>query len=449
MLKDVNTALFLLLTVFLSAFSSGNADFIFSGNNIISDEVINDILVNSSETAYDSILTLYANIGFPFAKIIIDSVYDAGDTRIAIMTIIEGKRQTVAGIRNKGNVSSGFIESVTGLKGMVFSESYIRNKLKLLYYYDFIDYMDWGIALLQVNEDSVLLIMEIDQISASSISGILTVELDSMKAEGYINADLISPFGYGRIYRLHYLRANNSMTSVNASAEVPYLFNTPLGLYAYAEYRNLDTLLTNTQISGGLTFSRGNLLLKSGLGRTWLFSIEEDQNEAFMSANAEAGLRSKYSKLTVRYVYGFRDNGYSRLTIAVNNEIVLNGFIEGLNVQGSIFFSDSNTNKYMMMPIGGTETVRGYAENFVYTYHNALINLYSGYRFSRNASAGLFADYALFTYNEQISDHSSIYSFGPYMRFRAGDIKLSIYYGLYDFNDILQGRVHISADLMF
>ena len=138
MLKDVNTALFLLLTVFLSAFSSGNADFIFSGNIIISDEVINDILVNGGDTAYDSILTLYADIGFPFAEIIIDSVYDSGDTRTAVITIIEGKRQTISGIRNKGNVSSGFIESVTGLKGRVFSETYIRNKLKLLYYYDFL-----------------------------------------------------------------------------------------------------------------------------------------------------------------------------------------------------------------------------------------------------------------------------------------------------------------------
>lgn len=438
----------LAFTILISAFSGENADILFSGNNSLSDNAVDSILSRYGTDGIDSIIGLYANIGFPFTQIFIDSVYEIGNKRILHITIDEGSRYIITGVKNTGNVASDFIVNVTGIEDLLFRTEDINKRLSLLRQYEFIEIEEWGIIPAIESDTSVVLITDINQLRSSSISGVLTFDFDSSAAAGFINADLISPFGYGRTYRLRFYRDAAGLTSLNAAVMMPYLFNSPVGISAGAQYENIDTMTTDASVEGGLTFSAGSFTVQSGLGRTWILSAEEEDNEAFMTAYAGAGYRNNSLGADILYNAGFRNKTYSRITLSAEAGRIFKGISARTEISLSGLFCDT-AETYMMMPIGGTENVLGYAEKFAYSYNNAVARLSAGYVFSSNAEAGLFVNGAVYTAVKGYEQYAKLFAFGPYIRLHAGDVRLNLFYGIKGIHDAAQGRIHLSADLMF
>ena len=440
-----------IIVFFISLLYMGNTEINFYGNNVISDNTLDSIFQEYGiKIGIDKILKLYNNNGFPFTKIGIDSVIKIGDKDMVYIDINEGKIYKIGDIKNKGILSDYYINKICNLNGNIFSVDLIAKQMNLLEKESFIEYND-NYTIYKSSDSTVNIITNINQKKSSTISGVLASDFDTVLFSGFLKIDLISPQGYGRKFFIDYEKPSNMLSNMHVNIALPYIFTLPLGIELYGGYSNIDSSITVSNVNSDIFFKRNNFTIYTGLGKNWnLFVFHHDSNSTYFNyrikleySDISSSYHSSYKLFSSEYPYSFVDIGLNK-NCNIKNFIIDYSFsIHYLYNYGDSIY------KYMQIPLGGTKSIKGYSENFLFVKDKFENHLEFYYHFSDNFDFGVFGDMGFYDNNDIKNIFKDyIYSSGPLFFLKNSNMALSIYYAV-NSTIFYNGRLHLQINYFF
>jgi outer membrane protein assembly factor BamA len=290
--------------------------------------------------------------------------------------------------------------------------------------------------------------------SFGGMLGFTTTEVDDkLKITGDVHLKLQNAFRTGESVNLMWKKTASESQSLLAKAELPYIFNSPLGFYSSVDIQKIDTtlLLTNNEFLGifhltGLNQFRAGI---NYLSNRFLASFDS----------------SEYDTKTVLYKAGFIvnniDNSFnpskgveSEFKIGIGNreskdslsgkDLIYNLYgryvqffkleqkhILMVSAEGGAIVSGARLWPGEMFRIGGMYSMRGFDEQSMFASQYGFVTLEYRYRFERRSNAFVFTqagDYRMNSMTENYS--SSLFSAGAGAILDTGAGVFSIAYAL-------------------
>ncbi|MDY6787195.1 MAG: hypothetical protein SVK54_03615 [candidate division WOR-3 bacterium] len=440
-----------LMIIFTSVFLYGETEVNFYGNAYISDSRIESIFNgNNINASIEKVMNLYLNNGFPFIEIVVDSTEQIGDKDILYLDIIENSRFTVQSIENRGDISSGLVASLLRLNGSVFSKELVDERMRQLDDTDYlINYSNY--TLRSVNDSSLVIITDIRRNASSSLSGALSLRPDSLQIAGVLEVHLISAFGMGARYDLVYNRINQDRSNLELTGNIPFVFSSPLGIEFSGHYSNIDTSLAVSSIHGKTYIKWRRFTFSTGAGKQWYFyNYSPDSNESYTGLSAGVILKyNEFNVINTDYAYYLGDKSYSRFSYQLHagHEFETIGVL--LSLAGSWMPPAEGIGRSLYIPIGGSRSVRGYPDDFIYVRDKMEYSAGVYYRFSSSVDAGLFFDAGFYRFRgNQSLIANSICAGGPFLRFNTQNTGIDLYIANNSFS-ITGSRIHITLSYRF
>ncbi|MFO8062192.1 MAG: hypothetical protein R6U31_04635 [bacterium] len=440
-----------LLIIITSVFLYGETEVVFYGNAYISDSRIESILrTDDINTSIETVIDLYLNNGFPFIEITVDSSRNIGDKDILYIDIIENSRFTVQSIENRGDMSSGLIESLLRLNGTVFSKQLIDERMSQLDDIDYlVNYSQYTIR--AAGDSSLVIITDIRRNASSSLSGALSLHPDSLQIAGVLEVHLVSAFGMGARYDLVYNRINPHRSNLELTGNIPFILSSPLGIEFTGHYSNIDSSLAVSSIHAETYIKWRRFTFSTGAGKEWYFyNYSPDSNESYTGLSA--GIRLQYNKfnaINADYAYYLGDNSYSRFSSQMHagHEFETTGVL--LSLSGSWMPPAYSTGRSLYVPIGGSSSVRGYPDDFIYVRDKMEYSAGVYYRFSPFIDAGVFFDAGFYRFQgDEPLIANSLYAGGPFLRFNTQNTGIDLYIANNSFS-LSGSRIHITLSYRF
>ncbi|HAV92605.1 TPA: hypothetical protein DCW38_05430 [candidate division WOR-3 bacterium] len=441
--------LFVFLLSFTLLFSQESRVF-FSGNEIVSENRINDIFIDKKiESGLQEILDIYLNSGYPFVEIVLDSTVKRGDGSFYYFTINENGRFNISGINNNSLVRNSFLNRAMNLKGMLFSDNLIRRRIQELESYDFID-NNMNYRVRQISDAEVEIGTEIGQKRSSHISGTLSSDFDSMMIAGFLDLAISSPFGFGDIYKLDYSRYSADKTNLEGEFEFPFVFSTPIGVFSKGSFISFDTTLSTADYTFGLFLIYRHFKIKTGFGKTTVFyPFAVDSNKDYSHISGEIAYRLKKDRAvemnilnnlsenisTIFDMYSLWDSPMKRILLL--SELKIHYVIA------------DDYERQMGKYLGGNENLKSYPEDFILTSDFVFYEGRFLYNSLQNIKPGLSADASLYRTDKTERMNSFLYSYGLLLQAENDKTMLVLYYGLNPNLGVLQGRVHLTLSYFF
>ncbi|MGE3062721.1 MAG: hypothetical protein AB7T10_03720 [bacterium] len=442
-----------LLTLFFvcsTLLSANESRVFFSGNEIVSDNKISEIFRERNiNDGIDSLLALYLNEGYPFAEIILDSLTTKGDASLYFFTVNENGRYKIFGVKNQSSVKSSFLEGFLNLKGKKFSYSLIKKKLSELDAYDYlIPNPEFGVE--PATDSSVYIVTAIGQNRSSNVSGTLSSDFDSMKLVGYLNLLLISPFGFGDSYKIDYSRLSQENTDLSGGFEFPFLFSSPLGVFAEGEFAGIDSSMSEGFFTAGFFVSMSRFKVKTGFGRSTIFSYDSTSSG------------SEYSHLYGEMSYVNAEN--KKINVQMKNNLtspmsaVLKSYLIWRLERNKFSFETSNSCHFSFTRsyennmggwLGGNSNLKSYSEDFILASDYVFIEERFFLSAVKNFNPGLFADMALYRIQKEDALKSFLFSYGIFMGIGGREISMNLYYALNPSLSLIDGRIHLTISYNF
>ncbi len=451
LIRDKIRKIIIIIFVLTSISLSGEVEVKFYGNSALSDNKINEIFSKHNiDNSINLLLDLYSNNGFPFCKITVDSAKQIGDKQIIYINIAENGLYRIEKIKNNGDLSNYFINNVCNIKGEIFSDKLIEKRLNNLKRFDFIDFnSDYSII---EENNNIIVLTKINQKKLSNITGVLTSDLDSINISGFMNINLISPQGYGRIYKLDYSRYENNLSHMGLNIEIPYVFYTYFGFNINANYDNIDSSFTKSKINLNVFYEKNDFIFQLGGGKNWNYYIfNNDSNSSYYNYNIKTKYFFTDHNIEFIYKYFFSYNAYEFFELNMNNKWKYNN----IELQNKIYTHFLNSKdplmtKEMKVSIGGTNSIKGYSENFIYVKDKIEEHISLSYYFSENIYAGIFNDIGFYseTNIRQLNDNYLL-SYGPFLCLLNNKMELKIFYGINKNAGFSTGRIHLILNYVF
>ncbi len=442
----------LLIVIILSSISVfADVELKFYGNNYISTYTI-DSIIEGRKTPINDILSLYSENGFPFTEIITDSAITIGNKTIVYLNIIENGKYYIRSIVNNGNISTSLINSIIKLRGYTYSESKIKGSINDLGRILNIEINDIFYYPVIYNNDSVIIISDINDNAVSNISGVFATGFLKNDIYGFIHFNINSPHGYRRKYHLYYERSPNNMSMLNLFASFPFIFGFPLSIGLNGGYNDIDSLFTNADGEIALKILYEKSKIGFIAGKKWIFGrMGNSEQISYTKVGTSFDyLNSEHFEFNSLYEYFIGDIDYSKIDIDFDYIInKYNFFFRNRIKEVSLIFVDS-VMEYMKTGIGGTNSVRGYGENILKCSDLLELSFDPGYNFSKNLSILLFSDICFY------SDTGLPYLFKKYLLsygtgfiMKNNKLELGLFYGIPYKSMITEGRIHIDLDYRF
>lgn len=428
------------------------AEVFFSGNTVMSDSIVDSLFSHNEIAAgINEVLLLYVESGYPFCEISIDSILQKGDKYINYASIKENGFYRVKSVVSTGTLSEGFINRLVKFNREPFRRTKVLRELYKVKRFDYADceYIDDFYPSV-VNDSEVVVEVKIDQIRRSYVTGVLATDFDTLKLTGFLDLSLINVFNDGAEYTMFFSKLSKYSSEMSISLKAPYMFSTPFGISGEMSYVSSDTL--SAYLKTGLNFFTyaGSMTVYAGGGREWTFYPGmSDSNDSYYYLTSKAEYihsRKSYGAIEAKKAFG-RDQ-YSILKG--------DGFIAPelwnirfLTKSGFFYLFAENMKLQMLLPLGGTRSIRGYPENFVYASKSFYCSFSPGYEITKYLTAGLFFEGAFYSISKENIFEKSLSSYGAYASMMAGRTQLDIGYALKRGAGPYEGRIHISTKYVF
>ncbi len=441
----------LIIIILSSIFVFADMELKFYGNNYISTYIIDSVIENR-ESPINDILSMYSENGFPFTEIITDSAITIGDKTIVYLNIIENGKYYVRGIVNNGNISNSLINSIIRFRGHIYSESKIKRSIIDLGRILNIDINNINYYPVIYNNDSVIIISDINDNAVSNISGVFATGFLKDDIYGFIHFNINSPQGYRRKYHLYYERRPSNMSMLNLFAEFPFLFGFPVSIGLNGGYNDIDSLFTNADCEIVLKILYEKSRIGFIAGKQWIFGrMGNSEQISYTKVGTSFDyLNSEDFEFNSLYEHFIGDIDYGRIDIGFDYSInKYNFFFRNRIKEVSLVFIDS-VMEYMKTGIGGTNSVRGYGENILKGSDLLELSFEPGYNFSKNLSILLFSDICFYS-NTGLSYLFKKYllSYGTGFIMKNSKLELGLFYGIPYKGMITEGRIHIDLNYSF
>ena len=230
-----------------------------------SGDILNENILKSD---IDRLLTLYEQLGYPFAKISIESISPYTDTvsrlgRLDIHLMVqEGRRARIGKILITGNATTDASVITRELRlaiGSYYNADRLaaaRSRVERLGFFESISEPELYLQ----NDSTVAIILRVKEASTSAIDGVLGYNPPQNSTEsGYISGLVDLSFrnisGTGRNASLNYQRQNQASQVLEVHYLEPWLFGYPVNIALGFLQRQQDTTFTRTSGTGDLSLA--------------------------------------------------------------------------------------------------------------------------------------------------------------------------------------------------
>ncbi|WP_397362043.1 hypothetical protein [Olleya sp. R77988] len=286
------------------------------------------------------------------------------------------------------------------------------------------------------SKDSTHLYLYLEKKSSNSFDGFIGFATNetSNKIEfnGYLNLLLVNNLNYGESLYLDYKSDQNEQKNFNLTANLPYIFGSPVGIEASLNILKKDSTYINTKQKASLFFQindknsfyggiestiSSDLTSNDNLNNivdfnsnfyTFRYQYLKRQNEEKLfqiktSLNAEFGIGKRKTNLTSTEQSIININGHHIFNLNKKNSIYTKGLIQ--------IISSDNYLENEFAPFGGVNTLRGFSENSLTANSLYILNSEYRYKLSNNLFVNSVIDVANFK-NDLLNQKENLFGFG-------------------------------------
>ncbi|NNL16215.1 MAG: hypothetical protein HKO81_06200 [Flavobacteriaceae bacterium] len=464
--------------------------YIYYSNNDISKDLLKKISTNvtddffaipisKSENALKFLNSELANDGLPFVTFKIENISKRNDSELQGNLVINTTaKRKVNSIIVKGyeGFPRSFLKHYLNIrKDQSFNLNEIKSKTKILNSLPFAKQIKDPEVLF--TKDSTSLYLYLEKSKSNTFDGFLgfgnNESTNKLEFDGYLNLKLNNNLNYGESFNLLYKSDENEQRTFDVNANLPYLFNSPLGVNLNLNIFRKDSTFTivnqtaklfyqlnrTIKISGGIELTSSENLLN----QEQQSSQVQDYDASFFTASFEYLDRTSdflfpiQSYFLVESGLGKRnynnfDQDQTTIKFRTNKIFNLNNRNSiYINVNGDIIFSDSFLFNELRR-FGGINSIRGFEENSLYASLYSVLN--TEYRYSINQSIYVHSIIDGAYYEDDINEIKEKlfgFGFGLGLMTKAGLFKLNYANGLVEDQPFKfsNSKIHISLNAYF
>ena len=450
--------------------------------NRISNNVTDDfftIPISKSESAINLLNRELADNGMPFVSFQIENIKKRNDSEIQGELVISSPNQRIINsiiVKGYEQFPKAFLKHYLNIKsGQSFNLTQIKSKTKNLNSLPFANQIKDPEVLF--TKDSTSLYLYLEKSKSNTFDGFLgfgnNEATNKLEFDGYLNLKLNNNLNYGESFNLLYKSDENEQRTFNINANLPYLFNSPLGINLNLNIFRKDSTFTivnqtakifyqlnrTTKFSGGIDLTNSENLLNQELPSSQV----QDYDSSFFTTSFEYLDRTSdflfpiQSYFLIESGFGrrnFNNVGQDQTTIKFKTYKIFHLNDKNslyLNVNGDIIFSDSFLFNELKR-FGGINSIRGFEENSLYASLYSVIN--TEYRYSLNPSIYIHSIIDGAYYEDdinQIKEKLFGFGFGMGLVTKAGLFKLN-YANAFVENQPFKfsnSKIHISLNAFF
>jgi len=419
-----------------------------------------------------------ANQGKPFSYSELTEITKRNDSLFGKLQNTSSTTRRITKIKIKGyeKFPKSYTQHYLNLrKGQLFNKQVIDKKVDRLENLSFSESTRKPEVLFQ--KDSTTVFLYLKKKNSNSFDGYLgfatNEETQKLEFNGYLNLQLENNFNAGEKFSILYRNDGEQQLEFDVNLELPYLFNTPLGVELNLNLFKRDSTYTNTQkriktnyqLNPDLKFSAGYFNEDSNnLQNDNLISSNEDFDSKRFLVGAEIYLKRhpnlffrRNSFISTEVGLGFRETDAKKEPQQFYN--IIGNYQYLINQRNAISLSNTsgflNSNSYLnneLPRLGGINSIRGFEENSINAKLFSAFQLEYQYLLSGNIYAHTITDFA-YLETPEIKNKENLVSlgFGMGLKTKVGNLKLMFANGKtkeqnFSFNNT---KVHIQLKTRF
>lgn len=390
--------------------------------NFESGNAINLTQLNSDA---EKVINYFENNGYPFVQLNFENLTLREERIEGEILVYRGPYISLDSLEllNKEGVNPNLVQNVLGVKlHSAYDESAmvdLVDKIKQSPYFESISPPE-----IIFNDSSAILVLNLKSSKNSYIDGILGFQNNNQTQKfeviGDINLVLKNTFNIGDQINLIWNSSANNTQAFNLSVALPYLFKSNLGVEGNIDIFNQDTLFTNINLEGAITYS---LTANTKVGATFKKVSSRGSNSADNITPTETNYFGL--KLNSQQINNYKNpsKGYVLLTSGLIGEKEVESedlALPQYEVQNwlKVFvplygrFSAALTNKTAWIlsdhifyneqfRIGGYNSIRGIDQQSLYCTGYSISTAEMRFNYEENSNIHVFTDWAWYESNLQ------------------------------------------------
>lgn len=405
-----------------------------------------------------------ANQGRPFSFLQLKNIRKGeNDILLADLQNTPSNTRTIDEVVIKGyeKFPRSFLKHFIGIKiGQPFNKKRLEEKVERLHNLPFAGSI--RPPEVQFTKDSTSIYLYLEKEKSNTFEGFLGFSNDEnenkLKLTGDVNVVLRNNLNYGETLNLHYKSSGDGQTKFNAAVDLPFLFQTPIGLnlgldifkkdssYVSIEQQAKINYRFNAQITTfvGYRHTESNNLLDEPSLSTGSIHIEDytanyiSLGGQFLDYNDFSELFPIKSHLALDFSYGNRDRMETTSSQWIVSATATHIF--QLNERNSVYVQNESSvltsNDYLsneLFRFGGINSIRGFAENSIFASLYTASQTEYRYLLSQNLYVNTIIDHAYYE-NKTLDLNENLYGigFGLGVKTGAGTLRLSFANGKAD-----------------
>ncbi|RED19665.1 hypothetical protein BD847_3952 [Flavobacterium cutihirudinis] len=405
---------------------------------------IKNSFFKTNETKNDTIIIPYSELenylnqkileaekaGFALSKLQLENIQRKNMIIYADLNFKSEKKRTVNSIilnytnRSKSNFfPKGHLKQLNKkYLNRTFNQETVKELYQDLNSFDFITQTKYPEILFTT--DSTKIYTYIEQKKANTFDGYIgfsNEENKKVNINGYLDLSLTNTLHAGEKFSLYWKSDGNEQKTFNTKLEIPYIFQSPIGIKAQLNIFKQDSTFQNTRTEIDLGYYINyNSKIYLGYQTTESSDIQNTNNTTisdfknsylitnyeFNKSDALNNLMPKKANLNFLFGYGNRTTNtdpntnpaskqfYINLNASYNFELNEKNFIN-INSQ-NFYFNSKNYISNELFRFGGMNSIRGFLDNSLQSNFNSLILTEYRYQFSTKIYINTIADYGVY-----------------------------------------------------
>ncbi len=404
----------------------------------------NKSLFDISETNKDTLIIPYEELenflnqkiidaekrGFALSKAKLENIQTKNSTIYADLTFKSEKKRTVNSIilnQENGNKKSYFPKGhLKQLNKKYLNRTFNQETVKELYNdinsYEFVTQTKYPQILF--TSDSTKIYTYIEKRKANTFDGYIGFSNDKNKKltlNGYLDIALLNTLHAGEQFSLYWKSDGNQQKTFNTKIEIPYIFQSSLGLKAQLNIFKQDSTFQNTKTSIDLGyFINYNTKIYLGYQSTESSDIQNTNNSTisdyknsyftstfeYKKGDIENNLFPRKAFINFIVGYGKRNTNGDPETVASSPQLYINSNLSynfKINKRNYLFINPQifylNSKNYItneLFRFGGINSIRGFSENSLQANFTSMLLTEYRYAVSDNLYINSIIDYAIY-----------------------------------------------------
>lgn len=405
---------------------------------------INNSFYNTKKTTNDSIIIPYSELenllnqeisnkeksGFAFTKIKLKNITKKNSIIYADLNLDSEKKRTLNSIiinytnpNSKDYFPKGALKQLNKkYASKTFNQEIIKSIYNDINSYEFISQTKYPEVLF--TNDSTKVYTYIEKRKANTFDGYIGFSNDENKKlilNGYLDISLLNTLRAGEKFSLYWKSDGNQQKTFNTKLEIPYIFQSPIGIKAQLNIFKQDSTFQNTKTDINLGYYLNyNSKLYIGYQATESSDIQNtnnstisDFNNSYLTTTFDYQKPDFTNTLFANKAFIYSSLGYgnrvtnndpqtaknssqffANINLKYNFELNPKNFIN-INSQNYILKSQNYISNELFR-FGGMNSIRGFLENSLQANYTSMILTEYRYLASKSLYINTILDYALY-----------------------------------------------------